>query len=456
VRRRRKNKLPIVVSLIIVFISFFVYYSNYFERVAPVVAIDKKIFWNLQNKINVSIKDNANIKSYRVVLKSQSNETVLIDKQNLSEGVVEKTLSISPPAIISYSPEDVKLEITVADNSYWNFFMGNITKKIVDVTVDKVIPKINSVYQTRHIKRGGSAAIIFRARDNNLENVYIDTGKHKFYPTKFYKDGYYLSLIGWDINDDNFKVVVVAEDKAGNFSKKVLTLYQSNKEYRTSYIRLKDSFINNEISSLIDELYMNSTIEKPNEKFKLINEVERQRNEEYIHAITAPTDLEYKDIKFRAFKPLPHSMVVASFGDHRFYYKQNRQNIISESFHLGIDLASVKMAPIKTTSTAKVVSHKSNGIYGNMPVLYHGLGLYTIYGHCSNILVNEGDIVTNGDSIAQTGKTGLALGDHLHFGVLIQGVEVNPYDWMRQDFIDKSIIDVIAKAKHIIDGEIIK
>ena len=106
-RRRRKNKLPIVVSLIIVFISFFVYYSNYFERVAPVVAIDKKIFWNLQNKINVSIKDNANIKSYRVVLKSQSNETVLIDKQNLSEGVVEKTLSISPPAIISYSPEDV-------------------------------------------------------------------------------------------------------------------------------------------------------------------------------------------------------------------------------------------------------------------------------------------------------------------------------------------------------------
>ena len=334
--------------------------------------------------------------------------------------------------------------------------MGNITKKIVDVTVDKVIPKINSVYQTRHIKRGGSAAIIFRARDNNLENVYIDTGKHKFYPTKFYKDGYYLSLIGWDINDDNFKVVVVAEDKAGNFSKKVLTLYQSNKEYRTSYIRLKDSFINNEISSLIDELYMNSTIEKPNEKFKLINEVERQRNEEYIHAITAPTDLEYKDIKFRAFKPLPHSMVVASFGDHRFYYKQNRQNIISESFHLGIDLASVKMAPIKTTSTAKVVSHKSNGIYGNMPVLYHGLGLYTIYGHCSNILVNEGDIVTNGDSIAQTGKTGLALGDHLHFGVLIQGVEVNPYDWMRQDFIDKSIIDVIAKAKHIIDGDISK
>jgi murein DD-endopeptidase MepM/ murein hydrolase activator NlpD len=146
-------------------------------------------------------------------------------------------------------------------------------------------------------------------------------------------------------------------------------------------------------------------------------------------------------------------MVVASFGDHRFYYKQTKDNIVSQSYHLGLDLASVKMAPILSTGTAKVVGHTSNGIYGNMPALYHGLGLYTIYGHCSNVLVNKGDIVTNGISIAQTGKTGLALGDHLHFGVLIQGVEVSPYDWMRQDFIDRNILDIIKKAKSLVLGK---
>ena len=46
----------------------------------------------------------------------------------------------------------------------------------------------------------------------------------------------------------------------------------------------------------------------------------------------------------------------------------------------------------------------------------HGLGLYSLYGHCSQLLVNEGDEVNAGETIAKTGVSGLALGDHLHFG----------------------------------------
>jgi murein DD-endopeptidase MepM/ murein hydrolase activator NlpD len=97
-----------------------------------------------------------------------------------------------------------------------------------------------------------------------------------------------------------------------------------------------------------------------------------------------------------------------------------------------------------------VVFARLNGIYGNMPMIDHGFGLYTLYGHCSKMLVEEGEEVAQGQTIARTGMTGLALGDHLHFGVLVQGVEVWPMDWMKSNWIKKNIDKVFQKADRII------
>ena len=100
-----------------------------------------------------------------------------------------------------------------------------------------------------------------------------------------------------------------------------------------------------------------------------------------------------------------------------------------------------------------VVYAEYNGIYGNMPMIDHGLGLYTLYGHCSNILVSTGDEVTAGSAIAQTGKSGLALGDHLHFGILVQGVEVRPEEWMDSKWIKDNVDNIFKSANKIIKGE---
>jgi len=83
----------------------------------------------------------------------------------------------------------------------------------------------------------------------------------------------------------------------------------------------------------------------------------------------------------------------------------------------------------------------------------HGFGLATLYGHCSQILVRKGEEVTAGQMIARTGKTGLALGDHLHFGVLVHGIEVWPMDWMKGNWIRKNIDQVFKKADKIIARE---
>ena len=149
--------------------------------------------------------------------------------------------------------------------------------------------------------------------------------------------------------------------------------------------------------------------------------------------------------------PLKNAQVVATFGDHRKYLYDGEQ--ISESYHLGLDLASNAMASIKPQNGGEVVYSDYNGLYGNMPMIHHGLGLYTLYGHCSSIKVNSGDDITKKEVIANTGKSGYAMGDHLHFGVLVQGIEVRPQEWMDKQWIKLNISDVIKSAKKIINRD---
>ena len=149
--------------------------------------------------------------------------------------------------------------------------------------------------------------------------------------------------------------------------------------------------------------------------------------------------------------PLKNAQVIAHFGDHRKYYYKGK--FISEAYHLGLDLASNSMAEIKPRNGGEVVYSDFNGLYGNMPVVNHGLGLYTIYGHCSSVNVTSGDEVTKGETIAHTGKSGYAMGDHLHFGVLVQGIEVRPQEWMDKQWIKLNITNVIKSAKAIIDRD---
>ena len=85
------------------------------------------------------------------------------------------------------------------------------------------------------------------------------------------------------------------------------------------------------------------------------------------------------------------------------------------------------------------------GIYGNLIVIDHGLGLMTLYAHLSEFAVKVGDVVKKGDIIARTGSSGLAFGDHLHFGVLVGGVEVTPLEWLDPKWIKDNVTDRLAR-----------
>jgi murein DD-endopeptidase MepM/ murein hydrolase activator NlpD len=208
--------------------------------------------------------------------------------------------------------------------------------------------------------------------------------------------------------------------------------------------------LNGKVSDLASQFDETANVSDPLEKFRIINEEIRSKNEKLIHTLGSKiSDRLIRRWSVKPFHPLKNAKKVASFGDHRYYYYKGKR--VSESYHLGIDLASVKMAKIRASNPGMVVYSGYNGIYGNMPMVDHGLGLYTIYGHCSSVDVREGDDVARGETIAKTGKTGLALGDHLHFGIVVQGVEVRPREWMDAHWIKDNIASVFESARKMID-----
>jgi len=102
---------------------------------------------------------------------------------------------------------------------------------------------------------------------------------------------------------------------------------------------------------------------------------------------------------------------------------------VDQQDHLGFDLASTSRAEIPAANDGTVVLARYFGIYGNAVVIDHGFGLLSLYGHLSNLAVEEGQKVERGQAIGRSGATGLAGGDHLHFTILLHGLAVNPREW---------------------------
>jgi len=451
--RNKKSPLGLLIIMLIIAGALYVYFSATFERNAPKVTLENNGYWNLKKPLKIVIKDDSGIKEYRVVLKTKNSEIELEHEEPIT---AEKTVNITlkpPRTAYTMKEKDIEIVVTAEDVSKWNMLKGNSVKKSFHLIIDKKRPQISIVGNSYKISHGGSALVIFKVDDDNLENFYIETeNKRKFKAEPFYKEGYYIALIAWPIRAKSFRATVVAIDAAGNVSKSYIPLYLKTRDYRLSKIPLTDRFLKGKIADLAEEFEETQGVFEPLEQFKLINEDVRAKNEALIHKITSEVPSERIDnFKIKPFYPLKNGQRVAHFGDHRKYYYKGK--FISEAYHLGIDMASFAMAPIISKNGGKVVFTDYNGLYGNNPIISHGLGLYTLYGHCSSVDVSVGDTIAPHTKIANTGKTGYAMGDHLHFGVLVQGVEVRPQEWMDKRWIKSNITDIIASAKKIIDQQ---
>lgn len=102
----------------------------------------------------------------------------------------------------------------------------------------------------------------------------------------------------------------------------------------------------------------------------------------------------------------------------------------ASSNHKGIDIGASSGSDIVAAAPGKVIVSRYSSSAGYYITLDHGGGLYTVYMHCSKLLVEVGDNVSAGSVIAKVGSTGVSTGPHLHFGVSLNGTYVSPWGYL--------------------------
>jgi murein DD-endopeptidase MepM/ murein hydrolase activator NlpD len=430
----------------------FVLFSSMFERNAPKIKVQNEIYWNFQKPISVEISDNTKIKSYEVVFvdgdKKLKLETKVIKDEN---GVIN--LDILPPLFDEfYKPKEGSLKIDVYDTSKWNFFKGNQTVTNSKIIIDKKSPVANVITNSYLLRQGGSGVIIVEINDENLKDYYISFNDEEVFELfPFYKKNYFISIITWPIDIKEFKRVnVVAVDLAGNKTEAKVPFYIKSFKEKIDDIKISDDFVNNVSKHVLENSDMNVPSDIV-EAFVKTNKELREKNVKTIREVVKKNLVNGMNTSFdiKPFVRLPNAATFAQYGERRHYFYG--ENKIDEAWHLGMDWASVKRADVQVSNPGKVIFKGYLGIYGDTAIIDHGLGLGTLYAHTSSINVEVNDEVKAGQHIANTGSTGAVFGDHLHFGVLVQGIEVNPNEWLDYTWMKTNVTKTINDAVKVIN-----
>ncbi len=455
--KKKKSSIGAILGFLTVIATLgigYLYLSPAFEQDKPIIKTQDKIYWNLKDKLNIKLEDESGIKYYKVTFKDGKKDIVLTE---VITSTIQKNISIdvSPPKLdMFYKGDTATIEIEAIDNSKWNLLEGNKAVKTIEVSIDKKRPIANVIANSRYIQRGGSAVVVVKVEDKNLKDLYIsfnNTQRFKLLPYK--QDGYFIALIAWPIDIDKFKRInLIAIDKANNKTVSKIPFYIQKKKIKVDDIKLSESFIKN-VSTFVLEQSEEAIPDTLEDIFVYSNKELRAKNLQLLSdiSIKSMTDEKIDSFNIKAFKRLRGSSTVAGFAERRYYYLNNKK--INEAWHLGIDWASVKNATIKTSNDGMVIYKGYLGLYGNTIVIDHGMGLSSLYAHTSTQKVEIGDIVNAKQSIAKTGATGAVFGDHLHFGVLVQGIEVNPLEWMDKNWIKVRITDILKNANKQIAGK---
>jgi murein DD-endopeptidase MepM/ murein hydrolase activator NlpD len=119
--------------------------------------------------------------------------------------------------------------------------------------------------------------------------------------------------------------------------------------------------------------------------------------------------------------------LVSFYGARRNF---NRGTLLT--YHSGLDMSTGAGTPVKAAAPGRVAAVQPFEVRGNVVILDHGRGVYTVYCHLSKFDVQVGQIVNAGDVIGYSGTTGRSLGPHLHWELVVGGVTVDPLPWTKE------------------------
>ena len=437
---RTGKRLAPIIFLILIIVSGLLggayYLAPRFEREAPQIRFTPDYDVLGLAPLEIGVTDpGTGLKSITATLSAGGSEHPLASEQ-YAQPVAEKKITFALSAKLTGIKEGpAVLRVSARDDSLWNYFHGNETVVQKNFTIDITPPTLELIADDRYINFGGVGVIVYKTSADTAKSG-VKIGNHFFQgfqgQIKEHPD-HFIALFAHPYNlPADIKAVLVATDKAGNTREMPLAYELKNVKYKKSTIALSDNFLQ-KITPLLSDLGARQGT--PKDIFIRINKGLRKENEDKIVAITskATPSILWKG----AFSQLSNSKVEANFADERTYTYGDES--IDTAYHLGYDLSVTKHYPVEAANSGSVAFAGDLGIYGNTVILDHGLGLFTLYGHLSAIDVKVGDSIQARQVLGKTGETGLAAGDHLHYGVYLNGIAILPVEWWDQKWITDNI-----------------
>jgi len=354
-------------------------------------------------------------------------------------GVHETSLSarLGESAAVAEGP--ARLQLWATDHSWLGALRGGLRAEY-PVTVDRTPPTASIVSSQHAARQGGSECVVFRV-DPDTTDAGVAVGDEVFPAVAgFFADPALrvaLFAIPWDRPDAVAQVV--ARDAAGNTRRLPVDVRVRPRSWAQKTLAITDDFLQRKVPELLaaNRLDTSGTLV---DGYLRINRALRGRTEERVGEVTRTSTPAM--LWEGAFMRLPDGAPLSGFADQRTYVHDGA--VIDRQTHLGFDLASLKRAAVPAANTGRVAFTGTLGIYGDTVILDHGLGLFSLYGHLSEIAVTTGTTVRKGDLLGKTGDTGLAGGDHLHFSTMIHGVHVDPVEWWDAHWIKDHVLARLA------------
>ncbi|MBM3219132.1 MAG: M23 family metallopeptidase [Candidatus Rokubacteria bacterium] len=290
------------------------------------------------------------------------------------------------------------------------------------VTIDLTPPKVEVLASTGYYSPGGVSLVAFRVDGASKAEVKVGDTPFPSFASGDAARGVRVALLALPYDYTGGALTIRAVDEAGNLASRGIPGVLKPRRFPTDRIEIKDSFLQAKIPELLPQHSPSAPLLAA---FLVVNREHRKRAETEKRTLAAKTA--DKPLWEGAFVQPRNTKVFANFAETRTYIYQGKE--IDTQVHYGYDLASTKHSPVPAANKGTVVFAGPLSIYGNTVVLDHGIGLQTLYGHLSSIDVKVGDAVDKEHVLGRTGATGLAIGDHLHYEVLVNGISVTPLEW---------------------------
>ncbi len=380
--------------------------------------------------IFISTSDASGIRSIEVTIRRSGQSMVIYQ---------EKFNPLFHSQTVSFSLKDAKLpdgafdlEVKATDGSFAGLGRGNVATATFTMHMDTQPPRIAVKTLAPAVKRGGSALIAYTVSESagktgvRIQDMFFEAYKQE--------NGLYVCLFPFPyyMTSADYSPEIMAEDMAGNSTSSRLLINVQGRNFTTDTLNIGDSFLNAKAEELA-KLCPEET--NPLNQYICVNSKARVENDAFLLALGQKSSPVF--LASGPFVRLPKAAQKAGFGDFRTYMSSGAK--IDEQYHTGVDLASTAKADVPATNSGVVVFTGYLGIYGNLVVVDHGLGLMSLYAHLTDTFVKVGDAVKTNQPVGTTGTTGLAVGDHVHFGFLVHGVPVHVGEWLDTNWVKNNI-----------------